>query len=49
MKRTEFLREWIQNSEKSIIHKEGGTIKGYGILRKSWEGYRIGPLFADEK
>jgi hypothetical protein len=24
-----------------------GKVKGYGVVRKSAKGYRIGPLFAD--
>ena len=27
---------------------EGKKIKGYGVRKKTFEGYRIGPLFADD-
>lgn len=48
--RPDFLRSWIQQPESSafaILDKE--TIKGYGVIRKCFDGYKIGPLFADDK
>jgi hypothetical protein len=29
--------------------EHGGTILGYGMIRKCFTGYRIGPLFADDE
>ncbi|WP_407356390.1 GNAT family N-acetyltransferase [Methanolobus sp. WCC5] len=48
--RPEFLRSWIQQPGSgafALLDKE--TIKGYGVIRKCFEGYKIGPLFADDK
>jgi hypothetical protein len=46
--RKKFLRRWI-NQPKSFSYGyiENGKLIGYGVLRKCFEGYKIGPLFAD--
>lgn len=47
--RTAFLRAWITQPEAvSLASMEHGEIRGYIHLRKCFEGYRVGPLFADD-
>lgn len=43
-----FLKCWI-NQPKSFAYGyvENGKLIGYGVLRKCFEGFKIGPLFAD--
>lgn len=47
-KRHAFLKCWI-NQPKSIAYGyiKDSKLHGYGVLRKCFEGYKIGPLFAD--
>ena len=46
--REDFLRSWINQKESlSLIFIEDKKIKGYGMIRKCFQGYKIGPLFAD--
>lgn len=46
--RTGFLRAWLTPGERrSFAFVEGGEVKGYGTVRASREGHKIGPLFAD--
>lgn len=46
--RAEFLRHWIaQPDGRAIALMNEGAIAGYGVIRPSREGFRIGPLFAD--
>jgi GNAT superfamily N-acetyltransferase len=43
-----FLEKWIkQPDSNSFAALEAGELKGYGVIRKCWKGYKIGPLFAD--
>ena len=46
--RHEFLKCWINQPESSsyCVMKDN-TIKGYGVIRKAIDGFKIGPLFAD--
>ena len=45
-----FLSCWISRADSFGYYLEHeGTILGYGILRKCFTGYRIGPLFADDE
>ena len=48
-KREEFLKEWLKNSVKSVAYCEENEMKGYGVLRRGWDTFRIGPWFADSK
>jgi GNAT superfamily N-acetyltransferase len=44
-----FLRCWIaQPGSTAIGLMESDRLKGYGVLRPCREGYKIGPLFADD-
>lgn len=47
--RSEFLRRWIQpKGGCSLGYIEGGQLKGMGVIRPCQNGFKIGPLFADE-
>ena len=48
--RQQFLRLWIKqpNSAALGVVREGRVV-GYGVVRKSYTGFRIGPLFADDE
>ncbi len=46
--RENFLKAWLmQKNGKSLIFSENGEIQGYGVRRECLEGYKIGPLFAN--
>jgi N-acetylglutamate synthase-like GNAT family acetyltransferase len=46
--RQSFIDAWIQMPETySVAFSENGLIKGYGVIRKCRNGFKIGPLFAD--
>lgn len=48
--RPKFLRSWInQPDSASYVYHEGDAIKGFGLIRKCTSGYKIGPLFSDDK
>jgi hypothetical protein len=48
-KRRSFLQKWIRQPEGVSLVKMNseGFILGYGVIRRCFEGYKIGPLFAD--
>ena len=47
--RNAFLREWIALPESVALGATGPRgLTGYGVLRKSVNGYKVGPLFADD-
>ncbi len=46
--RKRFLERWIRTPGSwSSALVEGGSLRGYGVIRRCFEGYKIGPLFAD--
>jgi hypothetical protein len=46
--REAFLRAWITRpGSVGRALKDAGALRGYGVIRPSRTGYRIGPLFAD--
>lgn len=46
--RSDFLRCWVQQPESyALVATEQNEIKGYGVIRKCRNGYKIGPLFAN--
>lgn len=48
--RPAFLRLWTTRPGTSAIGlQRGGTLCGYGVIRPCREGYKIGPLFADDE
>ncbi|WNV03804.1 GNAT family N-acetyltransferase [Candidatus Methylospira mobilis] len=47
--RPQFLRDWlIMPQARGLACYDGRALHGYGVIRKSRDGYRIGPLFADD-
>jgi GNAT superfamily N-acetyltransferase len=48
--RAEFLRSWIGQSQAVAFGAvDGGRLRGYGVLRPCQEGFKVGPLFADDE
>lgn len=48
--RRDFLKSWIDQPEgKTFGYAKGGKLMGYGVIRRCFRGYKIGPLFADNK
>lgn len=48
--RSRFLRSWIAQPEAIRLGVlVEGELKGWGLLRPCAEGYKIGPLFADDR
>lgn len=46
--RRSFLKEWISQPESTAVaYIKNDKLLGYGVCRKCHEGYKIGPLFAD--
>lgn len=46
--RPAFLRAWIgQPQAFSAVWREDGRLRGYALMRRCIEGWKIGPLFAD--
>lgn len=44
-----FLRHWLNQRESvALAIRRGGKLVGYGVIRPCQEGYKIGPLFADD-
>ncbi|AMN53656.1 GCN5 family acetyltransferase [Labrenzia sp. CP4] len=49
--RTQFLKTWaapMLETRRGFAFVEDGHVRGYGVIRQCHEGYKIGPLFADE-
>ncbi len=45
-----FLKEWVNMKDsKSFFCTENGSVKGYISIRRCFNGYKIGPLFADSR
>jgi hypothetical protein len=48
--RAELLRRWVTlPGSVALAVVEDGTVRGYGVIRRSVEGRKIGPLFADNE
>lgn len=46
--RTTFLKSWITQPDSSALgYVNQEKLVGYGVIRKCYEGYKIGPLFAE--
>ena len=43
--RTRFLAEWLRHDAMAL--RRDGEIVGYGVIRQCHEGWKLGPLFAD--
>lgn len=47
--REKFLKKWLYLPESfAFTFKTGNELKGFALIRKANEGYKIGPLFADD-
>ena len=47
--RTAFVRCWITQSQSTALCiVRGNRLAGYGVVRASRDGFKIGPLFADD-
>lgn len=47
--RDAFLNAWLgQQEARTVAFVEDGAVKGYAVRRKCREGYKVGPLFADD-
>ncbi|MFB2895486.1 GNAT family N-acetyltransferase [Aerosakkonemataceae cyanobacterium BLCC-F50] len=47
--RPQFLQKWINQPENSAYgFLKNDNLSGYGVLRKCRNGFKIGPLFADD-
>jgi GNAT superfamily N-acetyltransferase len=47
--RERFLRSWIDRpSGHALAFVDGGTLAGYGVLRRCKTGMKVGPLFAGD-
>lgn len=48
--RSQFIQHWIVQPEaKSLGILDGDKLVGYGVIRRCRLGYKVGPLFADNK
>ncbi|MFA7300989.1 MAG: GNAT family N-acetyltransferase [Candidatus Shapirobacteria bacterium] len=48
--RSTFLKSWIQQPQSLAIgYVKDSILKGYGMVRPCRQGYKIGPLFADNQ
>ncbi len=46
--REHFLKAWItQPDSRALGVMDGGRLRGYGVIRRCDNGFKIGPLFAD--
>lgn len=47
--RSAFLQNWLPQTQDtiSLAYMDHGTIQGYGVIRRCFTGYKIGPLFAE--
>lgn len=47
--REAFLDRWLTApGHQAFGYREGGALRGYAVLRPCVQGYKIGPLFADD-
>ncbi len=48
--RSKFLKLWLTRPQtKAFVSLQKDQVTGYGVIRKCFQGYKIGPLFADNK
>ncbi len=45
-----FLRRWVTLPDSAAFGVVGdGGLRGYGVIRRSVDGHKVGPLFADDR
>jgi ribosomal protein S18 acetylase RimI-like enzyme len=48
--RERFLQCWVRQPQAAgYVRMRGGRLAGYGVIRLCRQGYKIGPLFADDE
>lgn len=48
--RQAFLDAWLQSpGSAALAWQEGQALRGYGVIRPCREGWKVGPLFADDE
>jgi GNAT superfamily N-acetyltransferase len=47
--RADFLRSWVSSPRVGLALRDGDALLGYGVVRECREGYKVGPLFAQDK
>jgi GNAT superfamily N-acetyltransferase len=49
--RPSFVASWCtaRKGRRSVVVRKSGKIRGYGTIRRCYEGYKIGPLFAADR
>ncbi|MEP6565148.1 MAG: GNAT family N-acetyltransferase [Mesorhizobium sp.] len=43
-----FLGGWLQPPRIALVAMNSGRVSGYGVARQCREGFKVGPLFADD-
>lgn len=47
--RRAFLEEWLKRSDgRAVAVRDGRGLHGYGVIRRCVDGFKIGPIFADD-
>lgn len=48
--RSAFLKEWVAMPESyGLAITDNSLVKAYGVIRKCYKGYKIGPIFSENK
>lgn len=47
--RRSFLKVWFKNAKSVKVKQQGSKAIGYGVIRECFSGYKIGPVFANDK
>lgn len=46
--RASFLQDWLSQPRTTLVAEQNGRLEGYLVVRQCLEGYKIGPLFAND-
>ena len=46
--RTDFLQRWVAKPHAALVSMDGEVMRGYGVARACRDGFKVGPLFADD-